>query len=187
MQTTARLKLREWRAEDLAPWAALNADPRVREFFPNVLTFEESGAQMQQVHNHFARHGFGLWAVEVIGGASFIGFIGLSIPSFHAHFTPCVELGYRLAFDAWGHGYASEGAQAALRYGFESLDLTEIVAFTAEGNWRSRRVMERVGMRRDPADDFDHPNLPDGHPLRRHVLYRVGATRWRETGAGDQT
>jgi RimJ/RimL family protein N-acetyltransferase len=172
---TSRLKLREWRDEDLAPWAALNADPRVREFFPSVLTFEESAAQMRQARDHFARHGFGPWAVEVIGGAPFIGFIGLSVPSFEAHFTPCVELGYRLAFDAWGHGYATEGARAGLRYGFESLGLPEIVAFTTATNWRSRRVMERLGMDHDRADDFDHPSLPDGHPLRRHVLYRIGA------------
>lgn len=175
MLTTARLALRDWRDEDLAPWAALNADPRVREFFPNILTFEESVAQMQFIRDHFARHGFGPWAVEVLGGASFIGFIGLSVPSFEAHFTPCVELGYRLAFDAWGQGYATEGARAALRYGFEVLSLPEIVAFTTVSNLRSRRVMARVGMSHDPADDFDHPNLSVGHRLRRHVLYRLCA------------
>lgn len=176
MLKTARLTLREWRDEDLASWAALNADPRVREFFPNVLTFEESAAQMRQARDHFTRLGFGLWAVEA-SGQPFIGFIGLSVPSFEAHFTPCVELGYRLAFDAWGRGYATEGAEAALRYGFESLGLEEIVAFTAETNWRSRRVMERVGMRHDPADDFGHPGLPETHPLRRHVLYRCRELR----------
>ncbi len=152
--------------------------PRVREFFPSVLTFEESASQMQQARDHFARHGFGVWAVEVLGGSPVIGFIGLSIPSFEAHFTPCVELGYRLAFDGWGHGYATEGAQAALRYGFERLRLPEIVAFTTETNWRSRRVMERLGMHHDPADDFDHPNLPAAHPLRRYVLYRCARESW---------
>jgi len=176
--TTARLRLRDWRDEDLAPWAELNADSRVREFFPKVLTFAESAAQMQEARAHIARHGFGPWTLEVIGGAPFIGFIGLSVPSFEAHFTPCVELGYRLAFDAWGHGYATEGARAALRYGFETLGLPEIVAFTTESNWRSRRVMERLAMHHDPADDFDHPKLPHGHPLRAHVLYRLSKQAW---------
>ncbi len=173
--TTARLRLRDWRDDDVEPWIALNADPRVREFFPNRLTPEESVAQIASIRDHFARHGFGLWAVEVIHGAPFIGFIGLSVPSFDAHFTPCVELGYRLAVEGWGRGYATEGARAALRHGFESLGLAEIVAFTAEQHWRSRRVMERLAMRHDPADDFDHPSLPPDHPLRRHVLYRLGA------------
>jgi RimJ/RimL family protein N-acetyltransferase len=181
--TTDRLLLREWRDEDLAPWAALNADPRVREFFPNLLTGAESLAQMQEARAHFARHGFGPWAVEVIDGEPFVGFIGLSVPSFEAHFTPCVELGYRLAFDAWGHGYATEGGRAVLRHGFETLGLPEIVAFTTASNWRSRRVMERLAMRHRPADDFDHPSLPDGHALRRHVLYRVRADDWPSRAA----
>jgi RimJ/RimL family protein N-acetyltransferase len=173
--STDRLILRAWRDEDLAPWVALNADPRVREFFPNVLNASESAAQMQQARDHLAQHGFGPWAVEVRGGAPFIGFIGLSVPTFDAHFTPCVEVGYRLAFDAWGQGYATEGAQAVLRYGFQSLALPEIVSFTTERNRRSRRVMDRLRMHHNPADDFDHPNLPDNHPLRRHVLYRLRA------------
>ena len=179
--TTARLHLREWRDEDLEPWTALNADPRVREFFPGVSTPEESAAAMQTVREHFARHGFGLWAAEVIGGAPFIGFIGLAIPPFDAHFTPCVEVGYRLAFDHWGHGYATEGARAALDFGFQHArlkprapeGLDELVAMAVPGNRRSRHVMEKLGMRRNPADDFDHPNLPADHPLRRHVLYRI--------------
>jgi ribosomal-protein-alanine N-acetyltransferase len=178
MLRTDRLMLRDWREGDLPLWVALNADPRVREFFPNVLTASESAAQMQQARAHISRHGFGLWAVEVRGGAPFIGFIGLSVPAFDAHFTPCVEVGYRLAFDAWGHGYATEGAQAVLRHGFQSLGLPEIVSFTTESNWRSRRVMDRLGMRHDPADDFDHPHLPDNHPLRRHVLYRLTVDEW---------
>ena len=173
--TTDRLKLREWRDEDLGPWAALNADARVREFFPNVLSFDESAAQMHWIRDHFARHGFGPWAVEVVSSGTFVGFIGLSVPAFEAHFTPCVELGYRLAFDAWGHGYATEGARAVVGYAFDSLGLAEIVAFTTERNERSRRVMERLGMRRDPSDDFDHPDLVAERPLRRHVLYRLSA------------
>ena len=171
--TTERLRLREWRDEDLEPYAALNADARVREFFPGTMTFEESAASMTAIRDHFALHGYGPWAAEVIGGAPFIGFIGLSIPPFDAPFMPCVEVGYRLAFDHWGRGYATEGARAALAFGFESLGLDEIVAMTARSNVRSRGVMEKLGMTRDAADDFDHPNVPAGHPLRRHVLYRV--------------
>ena len=132
---------------------------------------------MQLIRDHFERHGFGVWAVEVIGGAPFIGFIGLSVPSFDAPFTPCVELGYRLAFEHWGHGYATEGSRAALDFGFTTVGLSEIVAMATVGNVRSRRVMERLGMTRDPADDFDHPNIVSGHPLRRHVLYRLAAAR----------
>jgi len=138
---------------------------------------------MQSIRDHFDRHGFGLWAAEVIGGAPFIGFIGLAIPSFEAHFTPCVEVGYRLAFEHWGNGYATEGARAALAFGFESTGLQEIVAMTAVGNARSRRVMEKLGMRRNPADDFDHPNIAGGHPLRRHLLYRLRAEDFRTTAS----
>jgi ribosomal-protein-alanine N-acetyltransferase len=176
--TTARLRLRRWSAGDLEPFAALNADPRVREFFPSAQTYQESGESMAHIHDHFQRRGFGLWAVEVIGGAPFIGFIGLSVPSFDAPFMPCVELGYRLAFEYWGHGYATEGSRAAIAFGFETVGLPEIVAMTAVGNERSRRVMERLGMRRDPADDFDHPKIVPGHRLRRHVLYRLTAHEW---------
>ena len=175
---TARLKLRQWRDEDIAPFAALNADPRVREFFPNLLTYDESARSVEYIRDHFARHGFGMWAVEVIGGAPFIGFIGLGVPPFEAAFTPCVETGWRLAFEHWGLGYAIEGAQAALAHAFGPLALREIVAFTAVANLRSRRVMERIGMERSPADDFDHPKIAEGHPLRRHVLYRVTADDW---------
>ena len=177
--TTSRLRLRPWRDQDLEPYAALNADPRVREFFPSVQTYQESADSMQFIRDHFVRCGFGLWAVEVIGGAPFIGFIGLSVPSFDAPFMPCVELGYRLAFEHWGRGYATEGSRAALEFGFASAGLSEIVAMTAVGNGRSRRVMERLGMRRNPKDDFDHPNIALGHPLRRHVLYRLSAAEWR--------
>jgi RimJ/RimL family protein N-acetyltransferase len=173
--TTSRLRLRLWRDEDFAPYAALNADPRVREFFPSVQTHQESADSMQIIRDHWQRRGFGLWAVEVIGGAPFIGFIGLSVPAFDAPFTPCVELGYRLAFEHWGNGYATEGSRGAIEFGFTTLGLPEIVAMTAVGNERSRRVMEQLGMRRDPADDFDHPNIISGHPLRRHVLYRLAA------------
>ena len=170
---TPRLHLRRWRDEDLPAFAAMNADPRVMEFFPRLLDRAESDALVARIRAGFARRGFGLWAVEVPGVADFIGFVGLSVPHFEAHFTPCVEVGWRLARAHWGHGYASEAARAALDFGFRHLGLGEIVSFTTEANQRSRAVMERIGMTRSPADDFDHPALPEGHPLRRHVLYRV--------------
>jgi ribosomal-protein-alanine N-acetyltransferase len=171
--TTERLILRPWKDTDLAPFAALNDDPRVMEFFPNRLARAESDAYAARIRNRFDEHGWGLWAVEVNAHAPFIGFVGLSRPNFDAHFTPCVEIGWRLAAAYWGHGYASEAARAALSYGLGALRLPEIVSFTVPANLRSRAVMERIGMRRDPADDFDHPVLAEGHPLRRHVLYRT--------------
>jgi RimJ/RimL family protein N-acetyltransferase len=167
---TERLILRRWRPADWRPFAALNADPRVMEYFPNVLSREESDALAKHIDEHFERHGFGLWAVEVPGVAPFAGFIGLSVPRFQAHFTPCVEVGWRLAAAYWGRGYATEGAQAALAFGFEALDLREIVSFTMPENFRSRRVMEKIGMTRNPADDFDQPGV---FGRRHHVLYRL--------------
>jgi len=171
--TTERLILRPWREADREPFAALNADPRVMEFFPSCLDRAESDASADRIEAHFARHGFGLWAVELPGTAPFIGFIGLSVPRFEAHFTPCVEIGWRLAHKHWGRGYASEGAKRVLAHGFDQLQLTEIVSFTAQVNLRSRAVMERIGMRRDASDDFGHPSLPQDHKLRPHVLYRI--------------
>lgn len=172
---TERLHLREWRDTDLAPFAALNADPAVVEYLAGALTRAQSDALAARIREHFERHGFGAWAVEVPRVTEFAGFIGLAIPSFEARFTPCVEIGWRLAREHWGRGYATEGARAALAFGFEQLDLAEIVSFTAVANQRSRTVMERIGMRRDPSDDFDHPELPPDHPLRRHVLYRIAS------------
>ena len=177
--TTARLRLRQWREEDLAPFAALNADPQVMEFFPKVLTRAESDAVAGRIRDHFARHGFGLWAVEAPGAAAFVGFVGLAVPSFEAHFTPCVEIGWRLAREHWGHGYATEAATAALAFGFGDRALEEIVAFTVPANIPSRRVMGRLGMRRLPADDFEHPAIAEGHPLRSHVLYRLRRADWK--------
>ena len=177
--TTARLRLRQWREEDLAPFAALNADPQVMEFFPKVLTRAESDMVAGRIRDHFGRHGFGLWAVEAPGVADFVGFVGLAVPSFEAHFTPCVEIGWRLAREHWGHGYATEAATAALAFGFGDRALEEIVAFTVPANIPSRRVMGRLGMRRSPADDFEHPAMADGHPLRSHVLYRLRRTDWK--------
>jgi RimJ/RimL family protein N-acetyltransferase len=170
---THRLHLRPWRDDDLPAFAALNADPTVVEFFPKPLDRAESDALAARIRDGFASRGFGLWAVEVPGVADFIGFVGLSVPQFEAHFTPCVEIGWRLAHEHWGRGYASEAARAALDFGFRSLALDQIVSFTTLANWRSRRVMERIGMTRMSEDDFDHPGLPEGHALRRHVLYRI--------------
>jgi RimJ/RimL family protein N-acetyltransferase len=169
-----RVCLRRWREEDREAFAAMNADARVMEFFRSCLSRTESDVMVDHIEGHFSKHGFGLWALEVPGVAPFIGFTGLSLPGFSAHFTPCVEVGWRLAFEHWGRGYATEAARLALGHAFETLALTEVVSFTSVKNHRSRAVMERLGMRRDPADDFDYPSFPEGHPHRRHVLYRLG-------------
>lgn len=171
--TTDRLILRRWREEDREPFARMNADPRVMEFFPDLLSREESDALADRIQAHFERHGFGMLAAELRDSGEFIGFIGLFVPAFEAAFTPCVEIGWRLAANHWGRGLATEGARAVLAWGFDSLGLREIVSFTAPANLRSIRVMEKIGMARDPAGDFDHPRLPEGHRLRRHVLYRA--------------
>jgi RimJ/RimL family protein N-acetyltransferase len=175
--TTERLILRPWRDEDLAPFAAMNADPEVMRHFPSPLSRAESDAMVGRIRLHFATRGFGLWAVEIPDVTAFAGFIGLSVPRFEAPFMPCVEIGWRLVPDCWGKGYATEGAKTALQFGFGTLKLPEIVSFTVVANQPSRRVMERLGMRHDPADDFDHPSIAEGHPMRRHVLYRVGASK----------
>ncbi|MEO8179905.1 MAG: GNAT family N-acetyltransferase [Deltaproteobacteria bacterium] len=170
---TERLWLRPWRREDLEPFARLNADPRAMEYMPSLLSREQSDALVARITAHFAERGFGLWAVEVLGAAQFIGFVGLSVPRFEAAFTPCVEVGWRLLPEYWGRGHATEAGRAALAFGFEQHGLNEIVSFTTTSNQRSRAVMERLGMTRDLRDDFDHPSLPEGHVLRRHVLYRM--------------
>jgi len=177
--TTDRLLLRPWRDDDLLPMAALNADPRVMEFMPKLLSREESDALVARIRAHFAERGFGLWCVEVAGIAPCAGWVGLSVPAFQTAFTPCVEIGWRLAAEHWGYGYATEGARAALRYGFESLGLDEIVSFTVPANVRSRAVMESIGMTHHADEDFEHPVLPEGHPLRRHVLYRLTRNDWQ--------
>lgn len=171
--TTPRLLLRRWQPADRPPFAAMNADPRVMEHFPAPLSSAESDAAAERIAAHFEQHGYGLWAVEIKGRAPFAGFIGLAIPRFESRFTPCVEIGWRLAAEFWGQGYATEGARAALAFGFESLQLAEILSFTVPENLRSRRVMEKLGMAHDPQNDFDHPLLPAGHRLSRHVLYSI--------------
>ena len=172
---TERLILRGWRDADVAPWAALNADPAVREFLGPPLTAEQSAASVWRFQEGLERNGYGFWAVEVRDTGEFIGFTGLDPLDDDMPFDG-VEAGWRLSRDAWGHGYATEAARAALTYGFDTVGLDEIVAITAATNVRSQAVMRRLGMTTDPADDFDHPRVPPG-PLRRHVLYRARPDR----------
>ncbi len=151
----------------------MNADIRVMEFLSERLSREQSHALVDRIEAHVRAHGFGVCAAELRQSRTFTGFIGLNIPAFQTHFTPCIEIAWRLSADYWGQGLATEGARAAVRYGFEILALEEIVSFTVPANTRSRRVMEKLGMTHNPVDDFDHPLLPEGHPMRRHVLYRL--------------
>lgn len=173
---TARLRLRPWRDEDKAPFRALNADPRVMAFFPSILSAAESDDLAERCQALIAQHGWGFWAVECKATQAFVGFVGLHAQPETLPFSPCVEIGWRLAHEYWGQGYASEAATAALRFGFDSLGLEEIVAFTAVGNLRSRAVMARIGMREDGPAGFGHPSLPPDHPLYRHCLYRISAS-----------
>jgi len=170
---TDRLLLRRWREADREAFARINADPRVMEFHPALFTREESDAVVARYDAHFVQHGFGPWAVELLATNELVGYIGLKYASFEAAFTPAVEIGWRLAPQHWGSGLATEGAAAALRDGFGTVGLQEIVAFTTLANVRSQRVMHKLGMTHDPRDDFDHPRLPPGHPLRRNVLFRL--------------
>lgn len=180
--TTDRLVLRQWTDADYEPFAALNADPVVMEHFPAPVTREASDALIDRVKPLIESGGFGLWAVEVRETGQFIGFTGLSVPSFEAHFMPAVEIGWRLAKDAWGKGYATEAALASLEFGFGPAGLDEIVSFTATTNLPSQRVMQRIGMTHDEAGDFDHPRLEPGHRLERHVLYRITRAQWEARG-----
>jgi RimJ/RimL family protein N-acetyltransferase len=170
---TDRLILRGWKPQDRDPFASMCADSRVMKYFPSPLARDESDALVDRIEETFALRGFGLWAVEIPEAAPFAGFIGLAVPSFEAHFTACVEIGWRLAPEFWNRGYATEGAKAALAFGWDVLQLPEVVAMAVPANRPSLRVMEKLGMTRDPADDFDHPRMAEGHPLRRHVLYRT--------------
>ncbi|MEU0602851.1 GNAT family N-acetyltransferase [Streptomyces sp. NPDC006393] len=176
---TERLVLRGWRETDLAPWAVMNADPEVRKYFPGVLTREQSDASVARFQAELERRGWGWWAVEVIDTGEFIGFTGLDPVEDGMPFTG-VEAGWRLARSAWGHGYATEAAQAVVTFGFDSLALPEILAVTTVTNLRSQAVMRRIGMSRDPSDDFDDPTVPPG-PLRPSVVYRLPRGRQRPT------
>jgi RimJ/RimL family protein N-acetyltransferase len=174
---TSRLILRQWRQADREPLAAMNADPAVMEFFPAPQDRASSDAALEKWREQIDARGWANWAVERRDTGAFIGFLGLTVPSRTLPFTPCVEIGWRLARAHWGQGFASEGARAALRAGFEQADLAEIVSFTAIVNTRSRAVMQRIGMR-DANADFDHPALPEGLMLRPHCLYRITRAEW---------
>lgn len=169
---TGRLILRRWRDSDREPFAAMNADPEVMRYFRATLDREASDAFADRIEASFDELGYGLWAVERRDGGAFLGFTGLALQRYEAPWTPAVEIGWRLARSAWGHGYATEAAEAALAFGFDRVGLDEIVSVTTRTNERSRRLMTRLGMTHDPADDFDYPLLPEGHPLRPSVLYR---------------
>ncbi len=175
---TQRLLLRRWRPQDRAPFAAMNADPAVMEHFPAPLTRAQSAALIERIEACFEHHGYGLWALELPGEAPLIGFAGLAPVDVPVAFAPAVEVGWRLARAFWGQGFATEAAAEAIAFGFARRDLREIVSYTAAQNARSRRVMERLGMRRDPGEDFDHPLLADDDRLRRHVLYRLRRRDW---------
>jgi ribosomal-protein-alanine N-acetyltransferase len=171
---TERLILRDWQDSDREPFHAIVSDPRVMEYFPAPLTREESDRLIDRCRAHQAAHGFTFYAVELRATGELIGFEGLAhTTAEEMPFPPTVEIGWRLGFPYWNRGFATEAARACLDFGFDALNLDEIVAFAVTANIRSRRVMEKLGMTRDPAEDFDHPRLPGGHPLRRHVLYRI--------------
>lgn len=171
--TTPRLLLRRWQEGDRAPFAALNADSSVMEHMPGCQSPAESEATVDRIEAGFERNWYGFWAVERTDTGSFIGFVGIADVPFDATFTPAVEIGWRLARAAWGHGFATEAAAAVMSIAFDELDMEDLVSFTVPLNLRSRAVMRRIGMRHDPADDFDHPRLARDHPLSRHVLYRI--------------
>jgi RimJ/RimL family protein N-acetyltransferase len=172
---TERLLLRPWREADREPFFRICSDPQVMRYFPAVLTRQESDLLADRIEEQWKQNGFTFYAAEWRETAQFIGFIGIARTPFTAHFTPCVEIGWRLAAACWNRGVATEGARAALRHAFDDLGMREIVAFTVPANLPSRRVMEKIGMTRNAAEDFDHPRMPEGHPLRRHVLYRITA------------
>lgn len=180
---TDRLLLREWRERDLEPFAEMNADPHVMAHFPRTLQRAESDALVERTQASWAMNGYGLWAVARRADDAFLGFTGLARHTFEAPFTPAVEIGWRFARSAWGRGYATEAAAAGLRYGFEVRELDEILSWTAAANEPSRRLMERIGLARDLDGDFEHPNVPVGHPARPHVLYRLSRTEWLDRQA----
>jgi ribosomal-protein-alanine N-acetyltransferase len=172
---TERLRLRHWRDRERHAFVAMNADPEVMRYFPSTLERAVSEAWFDRLNATLDEEGFGLWAVARREDDAWLGMAGLAAPTFFAAFTPCVEVGWRFPVSSWGHGYATEAARAAVGFGFTSVGLEEILSWTTVDNQRSRAVMERLGMTHDPTDDFEHPRLPVGHPMRRHVLYRLRA------------
>jgi RimJ/RimL family protein N-acetyltransferase len=177
---TERLILRRWKDRDGDAFAALNSDPVVMEHFPGVLTREESDQMIRHMELHFEEFGYGLWAVEIRWAEKLIGFAGLAVPTFNTHFTPAVEIGWRLTRDEWGNGYATEAAKAAIDFGFDHARLDEILSWTIPANERSQGVMTRLGMERAPELDFDHPRFLDDDHLRRHVVYRLTREQWEQ-------
>jgi RimJ/RimL family protein N-acetyltransferase len=175
---TPRLTLRAWREADLAPFAQLNADPQVMRYMPRHLSRAESDAFAAACQAQIAARGWDRWAVARRDSGDFVGAVGLSRATFAAAFTPCIEVAWRLRREQWGQGFATEAAAAALEFGFTRLELPEVLAFTVPANRASRAVMERLGMRHHPAEDFEHPRVPPGHALRAHVLYRLTRADW---------
>lgn len=175
---TKRLILRPWKESDLAPFAEINSDPKVMEFYPAPLTRAQSDEYAEKIQRESLERGYGFWAVEVPKVSSFIGFVGLNYWNLEASFAPCIDVGWRLASPYWGYGYATEAAREALRYGFEEVDLSEIVSMATIGNARSHLVMERLGMKHNPSENFHHPKLPGNHPLSLRVLYRLSRSDW---------
>lgn len=173
MYETERLILREWQDSDLAPFIAMGQDPLVMEYFPGLLKPEESSAMIARIKTTLKECGFCLYACELKSTKEFIGFIGLSAPKFKAHFTPCVEIGWRIASQHWGKGYAIEGALKCLESGFNEFNLNEIVSIAVKENYKSHNVMNKIGMQRDLSGDFLHPNLAPSHKLAQHTLYRM--------------
>lgn len=170
---TKQLILREWKDSDLPIFIKMGQDPEVMRFFPALLSEDEARSLVAKIRDHFTKNGFGLFAVELKENQEFIGFVGLNIPTFEAHFTPAVEIGWRLSSKHFGKGYATQAAQEVLRFAFEELQLKEIVSFTAFSNEPSINVMKKIGMTRDEKDDFFHPKLPKDHKLAQHVLYKI--------------
>ena len=181
--STLRLRLRQWRAEDREPFAAMNADPEVMKYFAALGTREGSDRTIDVWQSELRERGWSNWAVEISESSTFIGFVGLSVPRRALPFMPCVEIGWRLAKAYWGNGFATEAAKGTLRVAFETLELDQVVSFTSLVNQPSRAVMERIGML-NSGEDFDHPALPEGSDLRRHCLYRIGRQRWRDLSEG---
>lgn len=182
---TQRLRLRQWCEADREPFAKLNANPQVMMFFPSILNRIESDAVAERCQTHINEHGWGFWAVELQHTRKFIGFVGLNVPSMDLPFSPCVEVGWRLDFQHWGQGFATEAARACLHVGFEKLKLTEIVSFTAIGNYKSRAVMKRLGMI-EATELFNHPHLPITSPLREHCLCRLSYEQWSNNSRTGQ-
>lgn len=169
--TTERLALRLWHTDDFLPFAAMNKDEDVMKYFPNILSEEETRTMMQRIENHFQTHGFGLFAIEKLSTKEFIGYTGFMVPRFESFFTPCIEIGWRIKKEEWNKGYATEAAKACLVYGFQNLNLNKIYSFTSAVNHPSEKVMQKIGMKKE--GEFEHPNIANDSPLRRHVLYKI--------------